>query len=145
MSYKNPEDAAAYLERTKTTRKIANAKWYEANRERRRLLCAIYYQENKEQIRARNTLYRQEHQEEYSRHRHLRRLRVYGVTNEQLGALREAQSGKCAICENALLPGRGTNIDHDHETGEVRGLLCSQCNRGLGHFLDDWTLLYTAG
>lgn len=46
----------------------------------------------------------------------------------------ELQDGKCAICKE---PMDQSYIDHDHETGEVRGLLCHRCNSGLGFFNDD--------
>jgi hypothetical protein len=49
-----------------------------------------------------------------------------------------AQGGGCAICGYRPKPGgRRLNIDHDHKTGAVRGLLCARCNRGLGWFRDD--------
>jgi Recombination endonuclease VII len=53
--------------------------------------------------------------------------------------------GKCAICKGAYSPGRrGLHIDHDHQTGRFRGLLCNNCNSGLGRFHDDPTLLAAA-
>jgi hypothetical protein len=65
-----------------------------------------------------------------------RRLqRDYGLTEQQYDALVEEQLGFCAICHQ--LPGvRGFVVDHNHETGEVRGLLCDRCNTGLGLFRD---------
>jgi hypothetical protein len=51
------------------------------------------------------------------------------------------QEGKCAICGHTL---KIANTDHDHKTGEVRGLLCSRCNRALGRFGDSLLLLLAA-
>ena len=62
------------------------------------------------------------------------RLRTkYGITREELDALVLEQEGRCAICEQPMADAR---IDHDHRTGEVRGLLCHACNIGLGLFGD---------
>src|SRR5208337_4132598 len=55
---------------------------------------------------------------------------------------RQIQQGKCAICERGLV-GRGDS-DHDHETGEWRGVLCNSCNRGLGFFGDSISTLESA-
>lgn len=55
-----------------------------------------------------------------------------------------AQGGRCAICGGTEAKhGESTrlHIDHNHETGEVRGLLCNNCNRALGYFHDQWELL----
>ena len=53
-------------------------------------------------------------------------------------ALLASQGGGCAICGYRVKPGgRRLNVDHDHKTGVVRGLLCARCNRGLGWFSDD--------
>lgn len=49
----------------------------------------------------------------------------YGLTMAEVDAMRTAQGGKCAICEKALDKYR---IDHDHNNGRVRGLLCHRCN-----------------
>jgi hypothetical protein len=73
------------------------------------------------------------------------RFARYGVTEEQFVALLEGQGGRCAICFSDD-PGRGKdwNVDHDHATGAVRGLLCSKCNLALGGFRDDASLLRSA-
>lgn len=59
-------------------------------------------------------------------------------------ALLAAQGGACAICGGPPL-GKGVyHLDHDHETGNVRGLLCHACNTSLGGFRDDPELLRKA-
>jgi hypothetical protein len=70
------------------------------------------------------------------------RLRRYDFTKEQLVELWERQERKCAICSIPIL--QDAPIDHDHETGKVRGLLCHKCNRGLGQFEDSLVLLQKA-
>lgn len=62
----------------------------------------------------------------------------FGLTPQEYNTLLDLQGGGCAIC--GLKPGeqkRRLNVDHDHETGEVRGILCSRCNSGLGVFGDN--------
>jgi hypothetical protein len=56
--------------------------------------------------------------------------KVYGLTAEQYDALLERQGGKCAICR-ARPRSKRLAVDHNHKTGEVRGLLCSRCNHDL--------------
>lgn len=56
-----------------------------------------------------------------------------------------AQGGVCAICKKSKLDVNGKlHKDHCHTTGEWRGLLCENCNKGLGHFYDDPALLMAA-
>jgi len=66
---------------------------------------------------------------------------LYGITFDEYNAIFEKQNGGCKICGKKLLNGRQLDTDHDHKTGEVRGLLCSKCNRGLGCFEDNPNLL----
>jgi hypothetical protein len=64
--------------------------------------------------------------------------RQYGITMQEFKELLEFQGNGCAICGKPLdMLNRRMNIDHDHETGKVRGLLCSGCNTGLGHLGDN--------
>jgi DNA-directed RNA polymerase subunit RPC12/RpoP len=71
------------------------------------------------------------------------RLKKYGITEEDFNAMLEKQGYRCAICGSDN-DGRELAIDHDHVTGEVRGLLCTKCNLGLGSFEDDITRLEKA-
>lgn len=68
----------------------------------------------------------------------------YGVSPEQYLEMYQAQEGKCKICGKELPDGEYLCIDHDKATGEVRGLLCNNCNRALGFFHDDVNSLQKA-
>jgi recombination endonuclease VII len=66
--------------------------------------------------------------------------RRYGISAAEADVMFEAQGGLCAICEEAP----ADHVDHDHETGAVRALLCFNCNGGLGQFRDDAAVLRAA-
>ena len=64
--------------------------------------------------------------------------RHWGFTPDDFARILEKQGGGCAVCGNPDPGGRGSfHVDHDHVTGEFRGLLCHGCNTGLGLFKDD--------
>jgi hypothetical protein len=73
-----------------------------------------------------------------SRTYHLRRR--YGLSAQEVDALVAEQKGLCAICREAS----AEHVDHDHETGRVRGILCFNCNGGLGQLRDRHDLLTLA-
>ena len=87
-----------------------------------------YYLKNKEKSKLYSTVYNRE--------------RKYGVSDKQYQQMLLDQDGLCAICSKVCT--RQLALDHDHSTGKVRGLLCNNCNRGLGHFKDNPTLLVRA-
>jgi hypothetical protein len=64
------------------------------------------------------------------------RFNLYGISESQAVELLQGQSGRCAICEREGTLG-SLCIDHDHETGIIRGILCKSCNRALGQFGDN--------
>lgn len=57
----------------------------------------------------------------------------YGLTLEEFDRRVKAQNGVCAVCKEAP----ATDVDHDHRTGRVRGILCEPCNGSIGLFHDD--------
>lgn len=71
-------------------------------------------------------------------------LRKYGLTPLGYDALLESQGGACAICGSACPSGKRLAVDHCHNTGTVRGLLCARCNPGIGMFKDQPDLLLVA-
>jgi hypothetical protein len=65
----------------------------------------------------------------------------YDLTPGQFDDILAAQGGVCGVC------GRESDqfvVDHDHDTGQIRGVLCHKCNLGLGQFNDDHELLLKA-
>lgn len=102
---------------------------------RQRVACSIPCREKSNAQR-----YHKNHVEQY-REGHLRRR--YGLTVEIYKQMLEQQHYVCAICNREDSLGN-LSVDHDHETGKVRALLCRECNSGLGKFDDDAELLERA-
>jgi hypothetical protein len=72
-------------------------------------------------------------QRDKSKDRERHNLRVYGLTPDEYRRMAEAQDNRCAICGSTP---RLLYVDHNHNTGKVRGLLCVSCNSALGLFRD---------
>lgn len=75
-----------------------------------------------------------------ARQRHYKYTIKYGVSEEFIDALIEAQGGRCAVCHDR----KAVQVDHDHTTGRVRGVLCLRCNTMLGKFRDDPAIIRRA-
>lgn len=71
-------------------------------------------------------------------------LRAYGIFRDDYDELVRLQGGRCAICSGKRNGARFWSVDHDHETGKVRGLLCQRCNALLGMAKDDVSILQQA-
>lgn len=71
-------------------------------------------------------------------------VRAYGITLAERDAMERHQGGCCAICKQIPPLSQALVVDHNHETGEVRGLLCERCNKSLGFFRDDPSYLLAA-
>lgn len=61
----------------------------------------------------------------------------FGLTEAEAEVMLQRQDRRCSICQKPFRPGRPPVIDHHHETGLVRGLLCSACNYTLGQLHED--------
>lgn len=68
----------------------------------------------------------------------------YGITYHAFWGLFDLQEGKCRICWRKFDKEVKAVVDHCHQTGRIRGLLCNRCNTGLGFFLDSENLLVRA-
>lgn len=95
-----------------------------------------YYAEHKEYAAAQAREYRKHNAD---KRRMQKRAAAYGLTRDDFREMWNLQAGRCAICLCRLVDdgSRHTHVDHDHTTRIVRGLLCNDCNVGLGRFKDD--------
>lgn len=85
-----------------------------------------------------------EHPEAFRRNARTHKLRKeYGITQAEYEAMVERQKGACAVCRRPPKTGR-LHIDHDHDSGKVRGLLCMPCNSFLGKISEDVVILKRA-
>jgi hypothetical protein len=67
---------------------------------------------------------------------------MYGVSIEEFKARLARQGNRCAICNSEFR--KTPNVDHDHQTGKIRGLLCGGCNTGMGNLGDSSSRLRAA-
>ena len=109
----------------KTCQKERYKKWVENNRERYDAIQKKWRDANKEKVSAKRR------ESDYFR---VRRLTYqYGITIDDFNNMKEKQGSVCATCGKE----RKLVVDHDHESGSVRGLLCQQCNTALGLIRDN--------
>ncbi len=108
--------------------------WTKANRAR----------VNESRRKRRAALTRDEKKAIYDKDNTSAKCKMYGISIDAYNRMLEEQGHVCAICKNVNKNGRVLGIDHDHETGQVRGLLCNKCNFGIGHFNDSIALLSKA-
>lgn len=104
--------------------------WRAANPDKVKANRKAYYAKHREEIIQYSTEYNKSHPEKVKR----QWLKQYGITLEQYDKLLLQQEGKCACCksEDPKGPWKRFAVDHNHVTGEIRGLLCFSCNTGIG-------------
>lgn len=105
------------------TKNESNRRWYAANKERERKKRRDNYHKNRDRYLAKE------------------KKRKYKNYHAHFDGFILSQNGRCRICFREL---QSPQLDHDHITGKIRGLLCRTCNLGLGHFFDSVELLENA-
>lgn len=78
-----------------------------------------------------------------AQHKEWRNKTKYGLASGEYELILKSQNGVCAICKNKS-ERKNLAVDHSHKTGNVRGLLCNNCNNGLGRFMDNKSFLMAA-
>ncbi len=114
--------------------------WKDKNKERLKEQQSIDYKNNPEKYRKWSKQYKDLNREKIST---LEICRVRQISVKDYEAMVKHQNGKCAICklEETRMARNGNKttrlcLDHDHDTGKIRGLLCHDCNSALGKFKD---------
>lgn len=125
---RNPDKISANRQRdyrvNRKARIAASRRWEKKNLRRVKSVRAKWYRKNKKIKFAKTRLWK------------------HGMTQQQHDSLLKKQKNRCAICRKMF--SETPDIDHCHKTGKNRGLLCSSCNLGLGHFKDNVKFLKTA-
>lgn len=144
--------------------KEQNQKWYKNHKEKSREYCKNNRKKEKEKFNSlsleEKIIYKQkkkeQHKKEYNKAilKHGKELinekkfverikRIYKLSFEDYNKLFKSQNKVCAICKqqeivkNSLGEIKRLNVDHNHITGKIRGLLCHNCNIALGNFKDN--------
>jgi len=111
-------------------------RYYEKHKEEIKRKELKKYRSNREEILKKRATYRKDNRIKILTSSRRQILKKYGMTAEDYESLREKQEGRCAICNvhfsEKVILGRMPSIDHCHQTGKVRGLLCMTCNTKLG-------------
>ena len=117
-------------------------RWRAQNPEASKIQGKKYYSENREKELERKKKYGKDNPA-HTRRAYLKK--TYGITPEDFSLMKEIQGGRCAVCGAHYSDlKKDLCIDHNHDSGMVRGLLCSKCNSAIGLLNDDPRLLYSA-
>ena len=126
------EIALGYKDKKK--RDEYNKQWQKDNPEKVSEYQKQYRKDNLEKVRGYEKQWRQNN----PKHKKIFDLRKkYNLSYEGWLQMWEVQDGKCAICGNSFTKPSDAQVDHDHRTGKIRGLLCHKCNSGMGYFNDN--------
>lgn len=127
---------------------VTKKKCWLKNHEKNLELSKEKYQKNKESRQADSLIRYHKNRGHYC---NTRLKRLFGMTLDEYNILSESQNHCCAICknpetmmDNKQLAPRKLAVDHCHETNKIRGLLCFNCNIGIGKFKDSIKILETA-
>ena len=108
-------------------------------------MCMSLYNKEYNKINPQKKIKNKLHPNSKTWHRKALLRQRYGLTIEQFEKILKQQGGRCAICHTDKPGSRGTwFIDHNHETKQIRGLLCLKCNTGLGYFNECTDILEAA-
>jgi hypothetical protein len=124
---------------TKEERKEYMKEYYQKNKDKLNKYQKEYDKKHRKSKKEYDKKYREKNKgdkKEYQKKYTLKRS--YGISTDQYNDMMNKQNGKCSICNEPL---KKPNIDHEHQTGYVRDILCHNCNTGIGYFKENPELL----
>ena len=135
--------ASGYRSWCKACDNINSKVQYNKDPQARRDKRKKYYYENREDEIQKRGEFRKNNLDMHRGHKY---RQLYGITLEQFEEMRTLQNCSCAICGKHESQNKNKKlfVDHDHDTGKVRELLCHGCNTGIGLLQDDVELLQKA-
>jgi len=123
--------------------------WRKKNYEKAKMIASNWKKSNPQKVRDYDKKWHNENNERRKDYPSAKRWKqyqlkhLYGLSLEDFKKILEKQSGVCAVCESSLIEG-SICVDHNHKTQKIRGLLCGNCNVGIGHFKENEKYLYSA-
>jgi hypothetical protein len=131
------EQGKKYHEKNKDRIKEYNKK----NKDRIKNKAKEYYEKNKDNIKN----YREKNKDRIKEQRREYCIKKYNISKRDYDNILLYQNNKCAICHDELNKSiRSPPVDHCHNSGKVRGILCHKCNTGLGFFKENPEILESA-
>ena len=140
---RNPKRTAKYDKENKDKVRKRQRTYVQEHREMLIESRKKYYKDNREILSEKHRVYNGSNAAKEAG-RNSKYLKKYGITLGMYNAMLVEQSNKCAICKHDQIAGWYLSVDHDHVTGQVRGLLCYRCNSALGFLREDPILLSRA-
>lgn len=134
---KRKTNGTLFTPEQKASRKISQDKYYFSpeNRAKRLATRRLWAARNRDQTNAKMKAWREtnrEHSQAYTK-RYMLNWQ-YGITPEDLQAMKDACGNRCQACGKDFDSNtKHIHIDHDHETGKIRGMICLNCNSAEGH------------
>lgn len=119
-------------------------KWARENRDKVNKKQRDWLINNPEKAKAKREIQKKWYRKNQDITRNSRLKYVYGITLSEYENMLKAQNGVCAICFHVSDDGKNLCVDHNHDTGEVRGLLCSKCNTAIGLLKENTDYLLSA-
>ena len=139
---KNKAKADGLASECKLCKKKVARKWYKNNKDEIDRKNQEYRKTNREEVLAMCRAY---YANNKSKWRESDLQKKYGMSIDDYNLMLTEQDGCCAICgRHTLELGKTLCVDHNHVTGEVRGLLCGNCNKGIGFLMEDASILSSA-